>query len=98
MIELITSEMSLGSFLSIASSIILAGLCLLVMVFTEHEYFPVEYLFPFLIGILGVILEVDWVVTKETSDLRNLAWNLKDVGTAFYIGLVIIKREFPKNL
>ncbi len=97
MIELITSEMTLGSFLSIASNIILAGLCMLVMVFNENEHFPIEYLFPFLIGVLGVILEVDWVITKESSDIRNLAWNFKDLGTAFYIGLFVIKKEFPKQ-
>ncbi len=91
------TEMPLGSFLSIAASIILSGVCFVAMAFPKHEHrFPAEYMLPFLIGALGVLLEADWVLSGKESELRNLAWNLRDVGAAFWMSWCLIRREWPK--
>lgn len=91
------TEMPLGSFLSIAASIVLSGVCFVAMAFPEHkDRFPAEYMLPFLIGLLGLLLEWDWVMAETTSELRNLAWNLRDVASAFWMSWCLIRREWPK--
>ena len=90
--------MPLGSLVAILASLCLSLVCAAVMAFAREDYrFKAEYLLPFLVGLLGVILEMDWVLTYTENPLRNLAWNLRDTGAAYFVVWMIVQREFPKE-
>jgi hypothetical protein len=88
----------LGSVASIVSSLALSAVCFVVMAWgsTEDYGFKSEYLLPFLLGLLGVLLEVDWMLTEVSFPLRNLAWNFKDIYFSLFVIWMILKKEFPK--
>lgn len=88
----------LGSVVSIVSSLALSSVCFVVMAWSSPEDygFKAEYVPPFLLGLLGVLLEWDWMLTEASSPLRNLAWNCKDIYFSLFVIWMILKKEFPK--
>lgn len=62
------------SMLSIFSNLMLVVLC--VYMLANKYYIFIGLL---IIGLLGILLELDWMVTLDTLDIRNILWNTIDV-------------------
>ena len=67
------------SMLSIFSNLMLVVLCVYML---ANKY----YIFIGLLitGLLGILLELDWMVTLDTLDIRNILWNTIDVIRTYY--------------
>ena len=67
------------SMLSIFSNLMLVVLCVYML---ANKY----YIFIGLLitSLLGILLELDWMVTLDTLDIRNILWNTIDVIRTIY--------------
>lgn len=67
------------SMLSIFSNLMLVVLC--VYMLANKYYIFISLL---ITGLLGILLELDWMVTLDTLDIRNILWNTIDVIRTYY--------------
>lgn len=83
------------SMLSIFSNLMLVVLCVYML---ANKY----YIFIGLLiaGLLGILLELDWMVTLDTLDIRNILWNTIDVIRTcyfFYLSFLLKTKNHCNN-
>ena len=74
------------SMLSIFSNLMLVVLCVYML---ANKY----YIFIGLLitGLLGILLELDWMVTLDTLDIRNILWNtINVIRTCYFFYLLFL--------
>ena len=81
------------SFLSIIASISVVLMCLYFI--KENNYI---FLFPCLFSLISLVLEIDWYLLKQTSEIRNIFWNLTDIGNRLFLIYLTFKIYIEKKI
>jgi hypothetical protein len=69
-------DINVFSYLSIVIAFLLMTWCVLKSIKTGKYY----HLLVAFCALSSMLLELDWIINKTTSDLKNIAWNLTDAG------------------